>query len=368
MRTIELRGKSVVLIDQTRLPHELKLVRCKSADEIVRAIKTMRIRGAPALGVAAAMALAITALRSRARNRETLLRELERAANKIRLTRPTAINPFVSLERVLSLAHATSGDAKGVRKAIVNEARRIADEDVETNRRIGKHGASLLTDGSVVLTHCNTGALACVDYGTALGVIRAAQDQGKKISVLATETRPLLQGARLTAWELMRDDIPVTLITDNMVGYCLSKKLVDAVIVGADRILSDGHLINKIGTYVLAVLAKHHSIPFYSVAPTSTFDLNSKVEDEVIEERKAEEVTTIGGRRIAPRGVPVLNPAFDITPPKLVSAFVTEKGIIWPPFEKNIRETIGDRQHFQNMIIGVLSASKNSKNNFTGCN
>jgi methylthioribose-1-phosphate isomerase len=340
MRAIELRGDTVVLIDQTKLPQRLKLVKCKSVDELVRAIKKMQVRGAPALGVAAAMALALAALRSREKDGRALMRELERAAEKVRRTRPTAINLFRGLERTLSAARCAD-KAEEIRKAVVLEAKRLAEEEVERNRRIGEHGATLLKNGDVVLTHCNTGALACVDHGTALGIIRTAWAQGKRIKVLATETRPLLQGARLTTWELMREGIPVTLITDGAVGYCLSRGLVDIVLVGADRILADGHLINKIGTYTLAIAAKHHSVPFYSAAPSSTFDLRSKVGDVIIEDRAPEEVTMIAGKRIAPKGVKAMNPAFDITPPELVSGFITEVGIIKPPFKKNIRKVIG---------------------------
>ncbi|MCS7131191.1 MAG: S-methyl-5-thioribose-1-phosphate isomerase, partial [Hadesarchaea archaeon] len=311
-----------------------------SVDELVRAIKEMQIRGAPALGVAAAMALALAVLRSRARDKRALMLELKRAADKIRRTRPTAINLFMGLERALNAAR-SADKVEEIKKAVVLEAERLAEEEIERNRRIGEHGASLLKDGDVVLTHCNTGALACIDHGTALGIIRTAWAQGKRVKVLATETRPLLQGARLTTWELMRDGIPVTLITDGAIGYFLSKGLVDIVLVGADRIFADGHLINKIGTYTLAIAAKHHSVPFYSAAPTSTFDLKSEAKDAIIEERAPEEVTTIAGRRIAPKGVEAMNPAFDITPPELVSGFITEVGIIKPPFEKNIRKIVG---------------------------
>jgi len=335
MRTIELRGKSVVMIDQTRLPQELKFVRCNSADDIVRAIKAMQIRGAPALGVAAAMALAVTAIHSRARSREGLLRELKRAASKVRRTRPTAVNLFGGLDRVLKVARAAK-DVEELRDAVVREAKHIAEEDVETNRRMGEHGAGLIKDGNVVLTHCNTGALAAVDYGTALGAIRAAWAQGKRVKVIVTETRPQLQGARLTAWELKREGIPVTVITDGMVGYCFHKKMIDLVMVGADRILSDGHVVNKIGTRTIAITAKFHSVPFYVVAPLSTFDLKSRMDEVIIEERPAREIREIAGYKIVPEGTPVLNPAFDITPPDLITAIVTEKGIIRPPFKKNI--------------------------------
>jgi len=330
MRTIELRGRSVVLIDQTRLPQELKLARCDSVDDIIHAIKVMQIRGAPALGVAAAMALAITALCSKAQTKERLLLEIKRAASKIRRTRPTAANLFVGLDRVLEVARAAKG-VRELRDAVVREAQRIADEDVETNKRMGEHGASLIKDGNVVLTHCNTGALAAVDYGTALGVIRTAWTQGKHIKVIATETRPRLQGARLTAWELKREGIPVTVITDGMAGEVMRRHMVDLVMVGADRITSNGDIVNKIGTYTLAVLAKEHGIPFYSIAPTTTIDFTTPSGDQVkIEHRDPREVIFVGKTRLVPKGVAVLNPAFDVTPARLVTAIVTERGVARP--------------------------------------
>lgn len=328
MRTIELRGRSVVLIDQTRLPQKLKLVRCDSVDDIIHAIKVMQIRGAPALGVAAAMALAITALRSKAHTKERLLLEIKRAASKIRRTRPTAANLFAGLDRVLEVARAAKG-VREVRDAVVREARHIAEEDVETNKRMGEHGASLIKGGDVVLTHCNTGALAAVDYGTALGVIRTAWAQGKRIKVIATETRPRLQGARLTAWELKRAGIPITVITDGMAGDVMRRHMVDLVMVGADRITSNGDVVNKVGTYTLAVLAKEHGIPFYSIAPTTTIDLATPSGDQVkIEHRDPREVMFVGKTRLVPKGVAVFNPAFDVTPARLVTAIVTERGVV----------------------------------------
>ena len=336
MRTIELRGKSVVLVDQTRLPQELKLVRCRSAEEVARAIECMQIRGAPVLAAAVAMALAVTALRSKARERAQMLRELEAAAARVRRTRPTGVNLFVGLKRVLYAAH-SARDMREIRAAVVREAKRIADEDVEANRQMGKHGARLLKSGDVVLTHCNAGALATVDYGTALGVVRTARHQGKRIRVIATETRPFLQGARLTAWELKREGIPVTVITDNMAGYCFSKKMIDSVLVGADRIAANGDVANKIGTYSIAVLAKEHRVPFYVVAPTSTIDLSVRSGREIpIEQRDANEVIFIGGKRMVPKDVRVLNPAFDITPARLVTAIVTERGIVKPSELKSL--------------------------------
>jgi len=337
MRTLELRGKSLVLIDQTLLPEKLKFIKCNSADSIARAIKEMKVRGAPALGVVAAMALAVTALNSRAKSRGALLRELKRAAKKIRQTRPTAANLFVGLDRVLEVALKTKGGVREVTKAVVAEAQKIADEDVKTNKRMGRNGARLIVDGATVLTHCNAGALACVDYGTALGVIRAAKEQGKRIKVIATETRPLCQGARLTAWELKREGIPVTVITDNMVGYCFSKRFVNAVIVGADRIAANGDVANKIGTYTIAVLAKEHNIPFYVVAPSTTIDMKTSTGDKIpIEFRKPSEVEFVGKKRLVPKGVKVLNPAFDVTPAHLITAIVTERGVVEPTKLKSL--------------------------------
>lgn len=331
MRTIELRGKAVILVDQSRLPSRLVFVRCRDVDAVVRAIKQMKIRGAPALAAAAAMGLAVTALRSKAGNRKDLMNELEAAADKIKRTRPTAVNLFVGLGRVLEAARGAKGGVSEIRRAIVDEAQKIADEDVDINRRMGKNGSRLIKDGDTILTHCNTGALATVDYGTALGVIRAAREEGKRVKVIATETRPLLQGARLTTWELKREGIPVTLITDGMAGYVMSRGMVDLVLVGADRIAANGDVANKIGTYTLAVLAKRHRVPFYIVAPTATIDPEISGGKEIeIEHRDPSEVTYIGGKRVAPKGVGVLNPAFDVTPANLVTAIITERGIVKP--------------------------------------
>ncbi|MGC8816765.1 MAG: S-methyl-5-thioribose-1-phosphate isomerase [Candidatus Hadarchaeum sp.] len=330
MRTIELRGNEVVLIDQTQLPQRLVRVRCRSAEEVAVAIEEMKIRGAPALAAAAAMALAVTALRSRARTRGELLRELERAGRRIGRTRPTAVNLFVGLERALRAAR-SAADVEGIRKAVVSEAEAIAEEDVAVNRKIGENGAVLLEDGDLVLTHCNAGSLATVDYGTALGVIRAAWSAGRKIEVIATETRPLLQGARLTAWELSRDGIPVTVVTDGTVGYLMAQGKVDKVVVGADRIAANGDAANKIGTYSIAVLAKEHGIPFYIAAPTSTVDLKLRTGAEIpIEERRPEEVIFFRGVRVVPKGVKVFNPAFDVTPARFITAFITERGVVRP--------------------------------------
>lgn len=327
MRTIEWRDGKIITLDQTKLPEKTIVIELTSVDEVAKAIKTMKMRGAPLLGAAAAYALALAACHSRAHNKQALIADLEKAAQTIRSTRPTAVNLFWALDRILEKARKSEGSTTEILTLVVEDAKKIADEDAKANRLIGKFGAILINKGDTVLTHCNAGALATCEYGTALGVIRAAWEQGKKIRVVASETRPLLQGARLTSYELKQEGIPVTLITDNMVGFVMYKHMVDEVVVGADRIVRDA-VINKIGTYGVAVLAKEHRIPFYVAAPKSTFDLKHASKDVVIEERKPEEVTTIGGHRIAPQGIGVLNPAFDITPLKYVTAIICEQGIL----------------------------------------
>lgn len=327
-RTIEWRNGKIVTIDQTRLPHETVFIELESCNEVAEAIKTMKIRGAPLLGAAAAYALALTAYHSKGKKREELINELEKAAETIRQTRPTAVNLFWAIDRILAKAKNNSEDPKTLRKFVVEEAQKIADEDAAANHLIGKYGATLINDGDMILTHCNAGALATVEYGTALGVIRAVWEQGKKIRVIATETRPKLQGARLTTYELKHSGIPVTLITDGAVGYLMHKRLISKVIVGADRIVRDA-VINKIGTFTIAILAKEHSIPFYVAAPKSTFDLAHTSANVIIEERKPEEITHVGSQRIAPEGVEVLNPAFDITPLEYVTAIICESGILY---------------------------------------
>ncbi len=301
----------------------------KGCRQVASAIKDMKIRGAPLIGVAAAYALALTAYNSKAKTKEELIKEIEKSASLLKKTRPTAVNLFWAVDRMVRKARENTGTAKTVAKAVIEEACKMADEDVEANRKMGEHGSALLNDGDVILTHCNAGSLATVDYGTALGVIRVAWEQGKKVSVIATETRPKLQGARLTAYELQQDGIPVTLITDGMVGYVMQKRLVDRVIVGADRIVRDA-VINKIGTFGVAVLAHEHDIPFYVAAPTSTFDLAHSASEVVIEERNPDEVTHFGAQKIAPNGVEVLNPAFDITPMQYVTAIICETGVLSP--------------------------------------
>ena len=326
MRTIEWRNGVVVTIDQTKLPNKLVTIRMRTCDDVAEAIRSMKMRGAPLLGAAAGFALALTAYRSKASSKEELMVELEAAARTVRKTRPTAVNLFWALNRVLLKAKTSGGDAQKIAELVVDEAKKIADEDVAANHLIGKHGASLIHDGDNVLTHCNAGALATVDYGTALGIVRAAWQQGKRLRVFVDETRPLLQGARLTAYELRRDGIPVTLVTDSVVGYLMHKRMISEVLVGADRIVGDA-VINKIGTFTVAVLAREHGVPFYVAAPTSTFDFSRSSEDVTIEERNAEEVTHIGSARVAPEGIDVLNPAFDVTPLKYVTAIISEEGV-----------------------------------------
>lgn len=327
-RTIEWHDGTVITIDQTQLPHKTVFFEIRDYVEMADAIKTMKIRGAPLLGAAAAYALALAAYNSKVKNSNELLKELEKAAEAIRVTRPTAVNLFWALDRILSKAQSFSGNTKELASLVVGEACRIADEDAEGNRLIGKNGAELIQDGDTVLTHCNAGALATVEYGTALGVLRTVWEQHKKIKVFAAETRPLLQGARLTAYELKQLGIPVTLVTDGMIGYLMFKHLVDKVVLGADRIVQDA-VINKIGTYTTAVLAREHKVPFYVAAPKSTFDMTHKSAEVVIEERNPDEVTHIGEQRIAPEGVAAFNPAFDITPLEYVTAIITESGILY---------------------------------------
>ena len=326
MRTIEWCNGKVLTLDQTKLPLESITLEISTYDQMAEAIKNMRVRGAPLLGASAAFALALAAYHSEAMSKDALLIELKKAAKTIKSTRPTAVNLFWAIDRILTRAGDFSGTADELKELVVQEAQQIADEDAEANRAMGKNGASLIKDGDVVLTHCNAGELATVEYGTALGIIRASWEQGKKIKVIATETRPLLQGARLTAYELKRDSIPVTLITDSMVGYVMHNELTNCVVVGADRIVQDA-VINKIGTYSIAVLAKEHKLPFYVAAPKSTFDLARKGVDVRIEERNPTEVACFGGQQISTSGINILNPAFDVTPLEYVSAIICESGI-----------------------------------------
>ncbi len=339
IKSIEWLDGRVRWINTLRIPWEEEYIETADYERVAVAIESMEIRGAPAIGVAAAFAVALAAYHSSARTAEELRRDVLEAISRLRRTRPTAVNLFWALNRMKDLVSRNYSDVEELRDAVVNEAIRIYEEDLKTNKAIGEWGKEVIDDGDTVLTHCNTGALATAGYGTALGVIRSAWREGKKIKVIATETRPVLQGARLTVWELVKEGIPVTLITDNMVGYVMSKGLVNKVIVGADRILLTGHVINKIGTYGIAVLAKHHAIPFYAAAPTSTIDPEKTVEEVVIEERNPDEVRKILGKvLITVPDVPVYNPAFDITPPDLVEGIITEKGIAKKPFEETLRK------------------------------
>lgn len=329
MRTIEWKNGIVVTVDQSKLPSEQIVMKLMDCNDVADAIKSLKIRGAPLLGAAAGYGLALTAYNSKSERKDQLVSELTRCAQTLRKTRPTAVNLFWALDRVLKKAGETKGDVKAVKNVVIEEAERIADEDVEINKAIGKYGSILIDDGDTVLTHCNAGSLATVGYGTALGVLRSAWKEGKRINVVATETRPLLQGSRLTTYELLQEGIPVKLITDSMIGYMLSNAVINKIVVGADRIVSDA-VINKIGTYTLAVVAKENFVPFYVAAPESTFDLGRSSKDVVIEERTREEVTKFRGVQVAPMGVEVFNPAFDITPLKFVSAIISERGILYP--------------------------------------
>ena len=344
VRTVAYQDGAVVLIDQTRLPHALELVTCRTAAEVARAIRDMQVRGAPAIGVAAAGGLALAAAECAAATGEDLLACLRRAAALLQATRPTAVNLAWALNRQLRLAEAHVADGPAaMRAALAAEAVAIGDEDVALNRRIGAIGADLLPAEGGVLTHCNTGALATAGYGTALGVIWAAVEAGKHIHVYADETRPRLQGARLTAWELLQRGVPATLIADTMAGHFMRRGAIQAVIVGADRIAANGDVANKIGTYQVAVLARANGIPFYVAAPRSTIDPTLAGGDLIpIEERSPDEVTTIGGERIAPLGIQVANPAFDVTPHEYVDAIITEVGILRPPYTESIAAVMHD--------------------------
>lgn len=330
----------LTLIDQTKLPTEVAYITTEDYRVVAKAIKELQVRGAPAIGAAAAFGLVLGAKELLTSKPADFVGKLTEIAGFLKAQRPTAVNLFWAIDRMLSVASRfDSAKAADIYAALEAEARKIATEDIAVNKLMGAYGAALIKDGATVLTHCNAGQLATVDFGTALGVIRAAQQQGKNIQVYADETRPLLQGARLTAWELMQDNIPVTLITDSMAGYVMKKGLIDCVIVGADRITANGDVANKIGTYSVAVLAKEHNIPFYVAAPLSTFDFTLADGEQIpIEERSAEEVTQLAGRRIAPEGVKVFNPAFDVTPHKYVSAIITEKGVVYPPFLENLQK------------------------------
>jgi len=332
--TLAWRDDAVVMLDQRRLPQEETYLELRDVEAIARAIEDLVIRGAPAIGCAAAMGIARAALTSDAETVEVLANDLEAATERLARTRPTAVNLFWALARMADVWRGHASNSVGeVSRALVAEAQRILAEDVATCRAIGNAGLELVPTGSRILTHCNAGALATAGYGTALGVVRAAFDAGREIEVLADETRPFLQGARLTAWELQRDQVPVTVITDNMAGHLMREGRIDLVLVGADRIAANGDVANKIGTYAIALLAQAHDIPFYVAAPRTTIDLETPTGAAIpIEERGRAEVALIAGRAVVPDGVPVRHPAFDITPAQLVSAIVTEVGIARAPF------------------------------------
>ena len=341
MKAIEWVQGKIRLLDQTRLPWEEVFLELSDYRELLQAIKQMRIRGAPAIGLAAAYGMALGAQEIEAKSKEEFLRELDSVAQTLAATRPTARNLFWALERMNRAAQA-AGDVAQIKAALLNEARKIEKETEEADKLIAAFGAELIRDGSTVLTHCHTGFLATAGYGTALGAIKEAEKQGKRIRVYVTETRPLLQGARLTTWELMRENIPVTLITDSMAGHFLNRGAIDCVIVGADRIAANGDVANKIGTYSIAVLAMENAVPFYVAAPLSTIDLSLASGDGIaIEERGPEEVTHIRGVEIAPDGVGVANPAFDVTPHYYISAIITEKSIIREPYVERLRKLLG---------------------------
>lgn len=342
VETVQWIDNAVVLIDQTRLPLEEKFVTCRTSDEVAEAIRRMVVRGAPAIGVAAAMGIAIGLLHA---PEQDLDRHFENICSTLAATRPTAVNLFWAIERMRRLYEKLRGrPLPEIRRFLVEEAKLIREEDIAICRAIGRNGAALLPDSRTVLTHCNAGALATAGYGTALGVIRAAIEAGKHVDVFADETRPFLQGARLTVWELQQDGIPTTLITDNMAGHFLKSGRIGCVVVGADRIAANGDVANKIGTYSLAVLAHENNVPFFVAAPISTLDLKLASGDQIpIEQRAAAEVTHLFGQPVAPAGTAVENPAFDVTPARYVSAIITEKGVARSPYSESLRQLAGER-------------------------
>ena len=340
--TIEWQADGIVMVDQRKLPAAEVYVCCKTANDVAKAIKTMVIRGAPAIGVAAAMGIAIEMARSRQTGTRQFAAEFQKACDLLAGTRPTAVNLFWAIERMkrcFSEGALAGESVEQLKERLKVEAHRIHDEDVASCRAIGRHGATLVPVEAKVLTHCNAGALATAGYGTALGVIRGAIEAGKRVKVLADETRPFLQGSRLTAWELVKDGIDTTVITDSMAGALMRDAEVDLVGVGADRIAANGDTANKIGTYTVAVLAKEHGIPFYVAAPWSTIDLSAEDGAQIpIEERSAREVTHVGANRVAPDGARIRNPAFDVTPHRYITAIITDRGLFHPPFSKTLQD------------------------------
>jgi len=337
LKTIEWKDNSVIMIDQTKLPSTLEYVTYTDYNQVADAIRTLVIRGAPAIGVSGAFGLALASLQCKSTEKNELISYLEIAKKILFETRPTAVNLAWGLDKIMDVANqATTVDE--IRTNVIEYAKKMAEDDIQINMLMGKNGSVLFDDNDTIMTHCNAGALATVGYGTALGVIRATKDSGKNIKVIATETRPIQQGSRLTAFELKHDGIDVSLIPDTAVGYSMAIGLVNKIVVGADRILRAGHVYNKIGTYQVATMAKQHNIPFYVAAPLSTFDMKSNPEDVIIEQRKGSEVTGIGDKKTAPDGIDVINPAFDMTPPELITGIITEKGVATAPFEESIKK------------------------------
>ncbi len=342
IHTLEWTDKGVVFIDQTKLPTEEIYVTCTTHQQVADVIRNMVVRGAPAIGVAAGMGIALGVKNSKATAEADLKKDLDQICETIRQTRPTAVNLFWAIRRMQEKFDLLGGHpVPQIKDELVKEAQRMHAEDIAANQAMGRHGATLMPASGGVLTHCNAGALATAGYGTALGVIRAAVEQGKKIHVYADETRPFLQGSRLTAWELMKDGIPTTVISDNMAGVMMKQGKIGAIVVGADRIAANGDVANKIGTYTVAILAKEHGIPFYVAAPISTVDLETPDGSKIpIEQRNAREVTHIGGKQMVPDGVEIENPAFDVTPAKYVAAIITERGIARAPYEQSLSELV----------------------------
>ncbi|HEX6801368.1 MAG TPA: S-methyl-5-thioribose-1-phosphate isomerase [Candidatus Binatia bacterium] len=339
VRTIEWKNDRVIMLDQRLLPHKEVYRVCRDYDEIAAAIRNMVIRGAPAIGVAAAMGVALGVLHA---TEKSFDREFERVVLTLGKTRPTAVNLFWALQRMREVYTRNRGrGVASVQRALKDEALKVYRDDIAANKLLGKYGAGLMRNAKKIMTHCNAGALATAGYGTALGVLRALKESGSKFEVLVNETRPYLQGARLTAWELKKEKIPATLVTDNMAGYLMQKGRVDAVVVGCDRVAANGDVANKIGTYMIAVLAKRHGIPFYVAGPTSSIDINCPSGKDIpIEQRDPKEVSHMFGKPLAPKGTKVFNPAFDVTAQELVSAIITEKGVINPPYQQNIRNYV----------------------------
>ena len=337
LRTVEWKDNKVIMIDQTKLPNQLVFVKYDDYNQVADAIRNLVVRGAPAIGVSGAFGLALASLQSKATTKDELISDLEKARKILYDTRPTAVNLKWGLDKIMKVVN-SGNTVDQIKQSVINESKKMAEEDIQINKTMGKYGSVLFDNNDTIMTHCNAGALATVAYGTALGVIRATRESGKNIKVIATETRPIQQGSRLTAFELKHDGFDVSLIPDTAVGYSMANGLVDKVIVGADRIVRTGHIFNKIGTYQVATMAKQHGIPFYVAAPLSTFDMKTDAKDVIIEMRKGTEVTGIGDKKTAPDDINVINPAFDMTPPELISGIITEKGVAKPPYEESIKK------------------------------